>query len=76
MTVETRSTKNRQSERLRRRKETWFGKGHELGRDYDVDIFQLMHKKGQLYTYRSTDKSWWPPTWLEIVSKIHSHYEN
>jgi hypothetical protein len=74
MAVKARKIKNRQSERLRRRKETWFGKGHELGMDYGVDVFQVIHKNGRYETYRSTDKPWWPPTWLEIVSRIHSLY--
>jgi len=42
-------------------------KAYQLGRLCNADVALIIRKNGIYYTYRSTDRTSWPPTTKEIV---------
>ncbi|TVY15623.1 hypothetical protein LARI1_G009015 [Lachnellula arida] len=57
---------NRQSERLRRRKETLFLKAMELGQFPGVDIAVVILQNGRYSTFTSVKDESWPPSMENI----------
>jgi len=62
--------RNRKQQNFQRRKHTLLKKAYELGQLGNADIAFFIYKAGRYFTYRSTDRPSWPPTWEEIVSTI------
>jgi hypothetical protein len=71
MPKEARLSAKRRNESLRRRIETLLIKAHEIWDIYGVDVAMVLKNNSQYYTYRSVDKSTWPPTMAEIVGGIY-----
>jgi hypothetical protein len=70
MPRETRLIAKHRSESLRRRIKSLLIKAHEIWDIYGVDIAMVLKNNSQYYTYRSIDKSTWPPTMAEIVGDV------
>jgi hypothetical protein len=70
-TKEEQTRKERNTQR-RKRKNGWFHKGHLLWEicDFEVAAYARNPETGQVYTYRSHDEVWFPPSMEEIVSTI------
>ncbi|PMD55289.1 uncharacterized protein K444DRAFT_538700 [Hyaloscypha bicolor E] len=60
--------RNRKGENSRRRKRTLIKKAHEYGELSGADIAFFIYKSGHWFTYRSTNRQSFPPSWDEIVS--------
>ena len=60
----------RRSERLRRRKETFFLKAMELGEFPGIDIAVIIFQNGRYSTFSSVEDESWPPSMENIVSKL------
>ncbi|TVY12797.1 hypothetical protein LARI1_G009078 [Lachnellula arida] len=61
---------NRRSERLRRRKETFFLKAMELGEFPGVDIAVVIFQNGRYSTFTSVEDESWPPSMENIQMKF------
>jgi hypothetical protein len=63
-------TRNRKGENSRRRKRTLIKKAHEYGELSGADIAFFIYQSGHWFTYRSTNRQSFPPSWDEIVSFV------
>ena len=63
-------TRNRKGENSRRRKRTLIKKAHEYAELSGADIAFFIYKSGRWFTYRSTDRQSFPPSWDKIVSFV------
>jgi SRF-type transcription factor (DNA-binding and dimerisation domain) len=63
-------TRNRKGENSRRRKHTLIKKAYEYGELSGADIAFFIYKSGRWFTYRSTDRQSFPPSWDKIVSFV------
>ena len=66
---EEQTRKERNTQR-RKRKNGWLHKGHLLWEicDFEVAAYARNPETGQIYTYRSHDEVWFPPSMEDIVS--------
>jgi hypothetical protein len=67
-------TRNRKGENSRRRKRTLIKKAYEYGELSGADIAFFIYKSGHWFTYRSTNRESFPPSWDEIVSFVTGMY--
>lgn len=63
------TAKKRNNARASMRQKTLMKKAYELGMFPGIDVAVIILKRGQFYTYMSTDRESWPPTKADIVSK-------
>jgi hypothetical protein len=65
-------TKKERNTQRRKRKNGWLHKGHLLWEicDFEVAAYARNPETGQIYTYRSQDGVWFPPSMEEIVSTM------
>jgi SRF-type transcription factor (DNA-binding and dimerisation domain) len=69
MARETSKCKNKQSERIRRRKKSLFKGSCELGKVGRIDVAVIVYQHGRYYVSVHTKREDWPPSIVEIVSK-------
>jgi hypothetical protein len=67
---------NRKGENSRRRKRTLLKKAYEYGELSGADIAFFIYQSGRWFTYRSTDRQSFPPSWEQIVSIITKYIRN
>ena len=68
--------RNRKGENARRRKRTLLKKAYEYGELSGADIAFFIYQSGRWFTYRSTDRQSFPPSWEQIVSVITKYIHN
>jgi SRF-type transcription factor (DNA-binding and dimerisation domain) len=57
-------------ENCRRRKRTLFKKAHEFAEISGADVAFFIYKDGRWFTYKSTNRQSFPPSWEQIVSAM------
>jgi len=68
--------RNRKGENSRRRKRTLLKKAYEYGELSGADIAIFIYQSGRWFTYRSTDRQSFPPSWEQIVSVETKYIRN
>jgi hypothetical protein len=68
--------RNRKGENSRRRKRTLLKKAYEYGELSGADIAFFIYQSGRWFTYRSTDRQSFPPSWEQIVSVMTKYIRN
>jgi len=68
--------RNRKGQNSRRRKRTLLKKAHEYTKLSGADIAFFIHKFGHWYTYKSTDRQSFPPSWEQIVRFVAKYIHN
>lgn len=54
--------RDRSGENFRKRWRTFVKSGFEVYRDYHADVYIVLRRKGQLYEFKSSGKTWpWSP---------------
>jgi hypothetical protein len=68
--------RNRKGENSRRRKRTLLKKAYEYGELSGADIALFIYQSGRWFTYKSTDRQSFPPSWEQIVSIVTKYIRN
>jgi hypothetical protein len=69
MAIKKPSPGGRRSERIRRKKLTFFNKAFLLSKEDGVETAAIVFQHGKYYTFSSISEDSWPPSMVEIVSK-------
>lgn len=68
--------RNHKGENSRRRKLTLLKKAYEYGELSGADIAFFIYQSGRWFTYKSTDRQSFPPSWEQIVSVVTKYICN
>jgi hypothetical protein len=69
MATKAPSPGKRRSERIRRKKITFFHKAFLLSKEDGIKIAAIVLQRGRYYTFSSISEDSWPPSMVEIVSR-------